>query len=98
MDRRNDPAPAPPPGAPGMPPGSPWGAAGETPPSPAAVGPRDPWNGAWRRRAPPPFGTPSPEAPAGSGGGGVVPLSTPLVWAGGGLLLTVTFWLASVIA
>ncbi len=26
------------------------------------------------------------------------PLSTPLVWAGGGLLLTATMWLSSVIA
>ena len=34
---------------------------------------------------------PSPPTPA-------PPLSTPLVWAGGGLLLTATMWLSSVIA
>src|SRR3954462_12268273 len=79
-------------------PGSPWGAA------PAASGeqpsaPRDPWNGAWRQglwRRTLPFAEAPP--PPGTGSATAAPLSTPLVWIGGGVLLTATLWLASVIA
>ena len=97
MDRRNDPDPAAP-GTPGPPPPrSPWGGASGTRPA------RDPWNAAWRRPARQDDASLSPtdQTPAlrQPGTGGLdAPLSTPLVWAGGGLLLTFTFWLASAIA
>ncbi len=83
MDRRNDPDSPHTSGASR----SPWGAgAADAPPS----RPRDPWNAAWRRRS-----GESPDAPAPTGS---VPLSTPLVWVWGGVLLTLTMWLSSMVA